>query len=97
MPWHPSRNDAPFKPDKGQRNGSCNRRACQDPGAVYYNRGSMSWYCESCARDLNSANFHSWRQSGSFDGRPMCIRVEPDDRGQLHAMPQVREISRDPR
>lgn len=45
----------PLKPDKGQKNGSCNRRACQEPPAVYFNSATLAYYCERCARELNEA------------------------------------------
>lgn len=50
--------EGPQKPDKGRKGGSCNRTACQRPGAYWYNRGSMSWYCTNCAHMLNHANRH---------------------------------------
>lgn len=42
-----------LKPDKGKRGGSCNRTACQAPGAIWWNRGSRAWYCEGCAILIN--------------------------------------------
>ena len=42
--------------DKGKRNGSCNRRDCLAPGADHYNLGSLAWYCEPCAHDINNCN-----------------------------------------
>lgn len=32
-----------LNPDKGMRGGSCNREACQAPGATYYNFGTHKW------------------------------------------------------
>jgi len=43
-------------PLKGKKGGDCNRTQCQKPGASSWNRGSRSWYCESCADLLNDAN-----------------------------------------
>ncbi len=44
------------KPDptiKGQRGGNCNRTACQQPGAHWYNPYTYAYYCAPCARELN--------------------------------------------
>ena len=46
----------PEKADKGKPNGSCNRRACQRPGATWFNRGTQSYYCTDCAHMLNRDN-----------------------------------------
>ena len=46
----------PNKPNKGQENGACNRTACQCEPALWYNHGSMSWYCEECKIDIDRAN-----------------------------------------
>jgi len=46
----------PEKPDKGKKGGSCNRRACQAPGATWYNWGTRAYYCADCARLINEAN-----------------------------------------
>lgn len=43
----------PDKPDKGQRGGSCNRSACQQAGATFYNTSTMRWYCPACAAKIN--------------------------------------------
>ena len=64
-----------LKPDKGQYGGSCNRRACQAPGAFCehrLNRGDH--YCRQCARDINRANT-------DYDGKPIVII--PDNIGEL--------------
>lgn len=82
MPWDPSKLDQPLKADKGQRGGSCNRQACQDPGANFFNRGSGYWYCESCAVELNHHN-RDFRHYGKDE--PMCVPMahidaDPDAR-----------------
>lgn len=41
---------------KGEKNGNCNREACQKPGAIYYNHSTRKYYCEDCAMILNDAN-----------------------------------------
>ena len=44
------------KPDKGEFNGSCNRRVCQKPGATWLNHSTMRYYCTECAHMLNTDN-----------------------------------------
>ena len=46
----------PLEPDKGEFQGSCNRRACQKPGADYYNKYTYKYYCKPCAFRINSCN-----------------------------------------
>jgi len=46
-----------LKPDKGLLNGSCNRRACQKPGATWYNKWTYAHYCKDCARLINRSAF----------------------------------------
>lgn len=55
-------------PDKGKRLGSCNRTACQGPGAFWYNRNMRSWYCTDCAHALNQVPLES--------GEYLCILDE---------------------
>lgn len=38
--------------NKGLLNGRCNRTACQQPGATYFNTSTRAYYCEPCARDI---------------------------------------------
>jgi hypothetical protein len=45
------------EPDKGLKNGSCNRQSCQQPGATWFNRGTDAWYCQSCALRINASPF----------------------------------------
>lgn len=42
-----------LKEDKGLKNGSCNRTACQVPGANHYNQYTHAYYCKSCAMKIN--------------------------------------------
>jgi hypothetical protein len=62
--------DPPLKADKGKKAGSCNRRACQKPGAVFYNRGSYAYYCRSCA-DLINGEYR-----GDLGDEPLCLLDE---------------------
>ena len=43
----------PDNADKGLLNGSCNREACQKPGATYYNIWTHAHYCKACASKIN--------------------------------------------
>ena len=42
-----------LKADKGHKNGSCNRAACQKAGANYYNKSTMAYCCKQCADLIN--------------------------------------------
>lgn len=53
---------------KGTYLGNCNLTACQRPGATWWNFGSRSWYCRSCALMLNRENAR-WVQQDI--GRPV--------------------------
>jgi hypothetical protein len=55
----------PDKADKGQEGGSCNRSACQDAGADWYNHGSLKWYCERCMHDIrfDRFNLRDWERN----------------------------------
>lgn len=63
----------PIKPDKGLYNGSCNREACQKPGAVWYNSVTRAHYCAPCAREINR-----WNPEG-YNGKPLCELVKPPE------------------
>lgn len=47
--------------EKGKLNGKCNRTACQQPGAVYYNHSTRAYYCAECADLINKVNPESKR------------------------------------
>jgi hypothetical protein len=42
-----------LKADKGNKNGSCNVTACQQPGATYFNKSTRKYYCADCAEHIN--------------------------------------------
>lgn len=65
--------DGPNKPDKGREGGSCNRTLCQCSPAIWYNHGSLSWYCEDCKRDIGDdhINKRDWDRNFSHLGHPM--------------------------
>lgn len=56
---------------KGEYRGACNRSACLAPGATWYNRGSMRFYCAECAAMLNHAN----RNDPFCQDEPLCHEV----------------------
>ena len=62
-----------IKPDKGQLNGSCNREACQKPGAVWFNRSTRQYYCPTCAHEINR-----WNPEG-LNGSPLCEEVKESE------------------
>lgn len=68
------------KADKGLKGGSCNRRACQRPGAWWLNRGTDAYYCTPCARLINDANPDTWR-IGIYG--PLCVSEHPPIISQL--------------
>lgn len=47
-----------LKNSKGKLNGSCNRSACQKPGAEWYHMDTKKYYCKSCADMLNNDPFN---------------------------------------
>lgn len=48
----------PVNPEmvKGAYLGLCNRRACLQPGAEWFNHSTRKYYCHSCAKLLNEVN-----------------------------------------
>jgi len=61
-----------IKPDKGKWNGSCNRSACQRPGATWFNTSTRAYYCEPCARDIS-------RFAKRADGFHICFPTTGDE------------------
>jgi hypothetical protein len=41
--------------DKGQFNGTCNRSACDEKPADYYNLHTRAFYCRACAHLINQS------------------------------------------
>lgn len=64
--------------DKGLFGGSCNRSACQRPGAEWYNHGTRKYYCEPCAYWLNNDPVNR-REAARLYGHSLCTK------GQDHA------------
>ena len=57
--------DGPDKPNKGQEGGACKRQLCQDEPALWFNHGSNSWYCASCADQIGNdvVNLRDWQRN----------------------------------
>jgi hypothetical protein len=63
----PRYDEPKLKADKGEMNGSCNRTACQKPGADWFNHSTRKYYCANCAYDLNTDRFNhqdAWQMYG---------------------------------
>lgn len=75
--------DAPEKPNKGLEGGACNRRACQAEPALWWNRGSHSWYCEDCARDIREDPVN--KQHWELRWQPACGHPMFETREQMNA------------
>ena len=80
-----------FPKDKGQWNGHCNRSACLAPGAVWYNRGSHAFYCQSCAHMLSNDPFNKRDAEELFGpGMKLCYLVTSEEEAsQLHVSTRV--------
>jgi hypothetical protein len=54
---------------KGKKGGNCNRTACQQPEATWYNHSTRAYYCEPCAQNLN---FYSKADAMRLFGHDLC-------------------------
>lgn len=61
---------------KGEKNGLCNRTACQAPGATYYNHSTRKYYCEPCANEINRVNR---ADALRMFGHDLCTLNESDE------------------
>lgn len=61
------------KPDKGELDGSCNRTACQKPGAKWFNHSTRKYYCGDCADLINKANFSDAMR---LYGHDLCTKAK---------------------
>ncbi|MBN9548495.1 MAG: hypothetical protein J0H31_06325 [Alphaproteobacteria bacterium] len=80
-PKHPGHKGSVF-------GGICNRTACSQRHAVFYNRGTNGYYCADDAIAIN-------RYSGAH---PLCIRVDHDlthDEMNAHTRTMYEEMRRD--
>ncbi|MBX4188234.1 MAG: hypothetical protein KW793_03830 [Candidatus Doudnabacteria bacterium] len=63
--------------DKGQYMGECNRTACTDTPAEYYNHSTRMYYCETCARSIN---YHNRADAMRMFGHDLCTLGESQDK-----------------
>jgi hypothetical protein len=56
--------------DKGRFNGTCNRSACSEKPADYYNPHTRAFYCRGCAQKINA----SLKATDSSPGLALCER-----------------------
>ena len=61
---------------KGQYNAECNRTACNNQEAIYYNHSTREHYCHSCAMEINY-----WNRKDSIEmfGHDLCTLVENNE------------------
>lgn len=45
--------------EKGSKHGECNRTACENVPAEWYNMYTQRWYCEACAKRINAIATHT--------------------------------------
>lgn len=57
----------------GEFQGPCNRTACREPGATFYNHATKKYYCGKCAGMINEVNPESITRKGV----PLCIQIVP--------------------
>jgi hypothetical protein len=54
---------------KGEYNKECNRTACSNQVAIYYNFSTQKYYCQACALIINNANR---KDSHRIFGHDLC-------------------------
>lgn len=55
---------------KGDYNQECNRTACQNNEATFYNHSTKKYYCTDCATLINRVN----PESQQMFGHPLCTK-----------------------
>lgn len=58
---------------KGEYQGECNRSACSNPNAEYFNYSTEKYYCSPCAKLINMANR---KEALSMYGHDLCVKEE---------------------
>ena len=56
---------------KGDYNCECNRTACSNDDAIYYNKSTEKYYCEECAYVLNE---HNRKDAIEMFGSDLCVK-----------------------
>jgi hypothetical protein len=72
---------------KGSFLGECNRTACNEVGATFYNSSTRKYYCEACAAEINY-----WSRMDA--GIILCkegSQVQEDIRTELDEVKAIRE------
>jgi hypothetical protein len=60
--------------EKGEKNGLCNRTACQSPhNVIFFNHSTRKYYCPACAHDLNDDPYNH-RDAMRLYGHELCTR-----------------------
>lgn len=59
---------------KGTFNGICNRSACDNDEATYYNYSTQMYYCPACAKLINDVNRSD---SMRLFGHDLCLPGPP--------------------
>ncbi len=64
----------PVNPEKGAFFGTCNRGACSNSPAIFYNYSTQRCYCQECAIIINDVN-----RADAFRlyGHDLCIEMIP--------------------
>jgi hypothetical protein len=66
---------------KGDYNQECNRTACNNLEAVYYNHSTRKYYCPVCAFHINEANRADAQR---LYGHELCLPIRRElDRPEL--------------
>jgi hypothetical protein len=66
---------------KGEYNQECNRTACNNSEAVYYNYSTLKYYCPHCAFLINEANR---KDAMKMFGHELCLPIRHEqDRPEL--------------
>ena len=61
-------------PDKGEFTGACNRTACNNTNAMWYNKSTRKYYCTPCAQAINGANPEAHKMYGTS----LCVRIQTE-------------------
>lgn len=60
---------------KGDYNQECNRKACSNKNAVFYNHSTLKYYCGSCSVSINEYA----REFELTNGHKLCIKLEENE------------------
>ena len=63
---------------KGEKGGLCNRTACDNPDASWYNHSTKKYYCSSCAGLINYYNRADAYELFGHELCTKCLDKTPD-------------------